>query len=104
MFRSHIDGSTLTLSPERAVRDPGGAGQRRGHGAGPRRGAARPTPRLVRDACERTVRWAERCQQAARRPDQACSPSSRADWTPSCGDGVPSSWSSWIFRATPSAG
>ncbi len=41
VFRSHIDGRLLTLSPERAVRDPGAAGQRRGHGAGPRGGAAR---------------------------------------------------------------
>jgi queuine tRNA-ribosyltransferase len=28
-------------------------------------------PAVVRDACERTVRWAERCRGAARRADQA---------------------------------
>ncbi len=28
-------------------------------------------PELVRDAAERTVRWAERCRRAATRPDQA---------------------------------
>jgi queuine tRNA-ribosyltransferase len=29
------------------------------------------TPAAVRDACERTVRWAARCREASRRPDQA---------------------------------
>jgi queuine tRNA-ribosyltransferase len=69
-FRSHLDGSPLVLSPERAVqiqedlgsdvamvldhvtRLPGDAA-------------------TVRDACARTVRWAQRCKEAAKRPDQA---------------------------------
>ncbi len=70
VFRSHIDGRLLELSPERAV-------------------AIQETlgsdvamvldhvvqlpnePQVVRDATQRTVRWAERSRAAAQRPEQA---------------------------------
>jgi queuine tRNA-ribosyltransferase len=69
-FRSHIDGAALDLTPERAVEiqenlgsdiamcldecPPGDA-----------------TAAVLREAVERTIRWAERCRQAQRRDDQA---------------------------------
>ncbi len=70
VFRSHIDGSLLELTPERAVRiqenlgsdiamcldecPPGDAG-----------------PQQQREAVRRTLLWAERCRAAHRREDQA---------------------------------
>src|SRR5581483_5825169 len=69
-FRSHIDGSPLELTPEKAVRiqenlgsdiamcldecPPGGA-----------------SPELNAEAVRRTLLWAERCRVAHRRADQA---------------------------------
>lgn len=69
-FRSHIDGSPLELTPERAVEiqqnlgsdiamvldecPPGDAG-----------------PEVVRAAVRRSILWAERCQRHHARPDQA---------------------------------
>lgn len=70
VFRSHIDGSKLELTPERAVQIQEDLGS----------DVAMvldhviklPSPAAaVRDACERSIRWAARCQQAAQRPDQA---------------------------------
>src|SRR5437660_3210864 len=70
VFRSHIDGTLLELTPERAVRIqenlgsdiamcldecPPGDGQPESH----------------REAVRRTILWAERCKAAHRRPDQA---------------------------------
>ena len=40
VFRSHIDGRLVAISPERAVAIQEAVGQRRGDGFGPRRGAA----------------------------------------------------------------
>jgi queuine tRNA-ribosyltransferase len=70
VFRSHIDGRLLELTPERAVRiqedlgsdiamcldecPPGGAG-----------------PEVMREAVRRTILWAGRCRDAHRRPDQS---------------------------------
>src|SRR6185437_7452456 len=70
VFRSHIDGALLELTPERAVAiqenlgsdvamcldecPPGDAG-----------------PEAMAAAVERTILWARRCQAAHRRPDQA---------------------------------
>ena len=70
IFRSHIDGSLLELSPERAIAIQEALGcdvaMVLDHVlALPAAGEA------VRDACERTVRWAARCKAAARRSDQA---------------------------------
>ena len=79
VFRSHIDGSLLELSPERAVADSGSAW------AATWRWCSTTSSRLpsgretLADAVERTLRWAERC--AAMRIDAAtrrCSPSCKA--------------------------
>ncbi len=69
-FRSHIDGTPFALSPERAV-----AIQEQlssdvmmalDHVV-----ALPNDPSVVRDATERSVRWARRCQAAQTRSDQA---------------------------------
>ena len=70
VFRSHIDGREIALSPERAVAIQEALGSDvvmvLDHVVG------LPNEReVVRDAAERTVRWARRCQTAASRPDQA---------------------------------
>jgi queuine tRNA-ribosyltransferase len=69
-FRSHIDGRLLELSPERAVAIQEALGPDVAmvldHVVG-----LPNQPAVIRDATERTVRWARRCQEAARRDDQA---------------------------------
>lgn len=69
VFRSHVDGRVLTLGPERAVEIQELLGADIAmvldHVV-----ALPAPPATVRAACERTVAWAERCQRAARRPDQ----------------------------------
>ncbi len=70
VFRSHIDGRRLELSPERAVAIQEALGSdvamALDHVVGlPNR------PEVIRDAAERTIRWARRCRDAASRPDQA---------------------------------
>ncbi len=70
VFRSHIDGRLFELSPERAVEIQLALGSDIAmvldHVV--RLPAA---DQEVRDACERTVRWARRCRDAARPSDQA---------------------------------
>src|SRR5262245_48545474 len=76
VFRSHIDGRLLELTPEKAVviqenlgsdiamcldECPGSVG-----GDGPRRSLE-----CLREAVRRTIHWAERSKAAQRRPDQA---------------------------------
>ena len=70
MFRSHIDGRLVELSPERAIEVQELLGSDVAmvldHVLGlPAERAA------IADACDRTVRWAERSRAAARRADQA---------------------------------
>jgi queuine tRNA-ribosyltransferase len=69
-FRSHIDGSLLHLSPERAVAIQEALGSDVAmvldHVV-----ALPATEAVIDDAMERTIRWAERCQRAATRSDQA---------------------------------
>ncbi len=69
-FRSHIDGSLLELSPERAIAVQEALGSDVAmvldHVI-----ALPATDDAIRDACDRTVRWAARCKSAATRPDQA---------------------------------
>ena len=69
-FRSHIDGRLLELSPERAIEIQEALGADVAmvldHVV-----ALPNKPEVILDAMERTIRWAARCQQAARRPDQA---------------------------------
>jgi queuine tRNA-ribosyltransferase len=70
VFRSHIDGSLLTLSPERAIEIQEALGSDVAmvldHVI-----ALPATAEAIRDACDRTIRWAARCQAAAKRTDQA---------------------------------
>src|SRR6185437_977838 len=70
VFRSHIDGSLMSLSPERAVAIQEALGSDVAmvldHVV-----ALPSDPAIVREAAERTVRWAERCRTAHRRGDQA---------------------------------
>jgi queuine tRNA-ribosyltransferase len=68
-FRSHIDGSLVHISPERsiAIQEALGADLIMAFD----HVVALPNePHVVADAMERSVRWAERCRQAARRGDQ----------------------------------
>jgi len=70
VFRSHVDGRLVAISPERAVEIQEQLGSDVAmvldHVVG------LPSPaELVREATERTIRWARRCQQAATRVDQA---------------------------------
>jgi len=70
VFRSHIDGRLLELSPERAVAIQEALGSDIAmvldHVVG-----LPNSPEVIRDATERTIRWARRCRDAASRPDQA---------------------------------
>jgi len=70
VFRSHIDGRLVTLSPEHAVEIQAALGSDVAmvldHVV-----ALPNQPDVIRDATERTVRWAARCRHAAKREDQA---------------------------------
>ncbi len=70
VFRSHIDGSRVELSPERAIQIQETLGSDIAmvldHVV-----ALPNEPEVIRDATERTIRWAARCQRAASRADQA---------------------------------
>src|SRR6185436_2116086 len=70
VFRSHIDGRLLELSPEQAIAIQEALGSDVAMVldhviALPAAGDA------IRDACDRTVRWAARCKAAVTRSDQA---------------------------------
>lgn len=70
VFRSHVDGSVVVLSPERAVAVQEALGadiiMALDHVI------ALPAPReAVRDAMQRSIRWAERCRLAQSRHDQS---------------------------------
>ncbi len=70
VFRSHIDGSLLELSPERCVEIQEGLGSDIAmvldHVV-----PLPSEPEIVHDACQRTIHWAKRCRDAAKRDDQA---------------------------------
>jgi len=69
VFRSHIDGSTIELSPERAIE----IQQQLGSDVAMvlDHVVALPSPpELLREATERSIRWAARCQAVPQRPDQ----------------------------------
>jgi queuine tRNA-ribosyltransferase len=70
IFRSHIDGRLVTISPERAVAIQESLGSDVAmvldHVVGLPNDFA-----VILDAAQRTVRWAKRCQKAAKRGDQA---------------------------------
>jgi queuine tRNA-ribosyltransferase len=69
VFRSHIDGKLLELSPERAIAIQEALGSDVAmvldHVI-----ALPATGDAIRDACDRTIRWAARCKAAATREDQ----------------------------------
>jgi queuine tRNA-ribosyltransferase len=68
-FRSHVDGRLLELSPERSVAIQEALGSDIAMVLD--HVIALPSPvEQVRDACDRTVRWAARCQAAAQREEQ----------------------------------
>ncbi|HKB05226.1 MAG TPA: tRNA guanosine(34) transglycosylase Tgt [Gemmataceae bacterium] len=69
-FRSHIDGALLDLTPERAVRIQENLGSDIAMMLDECPPSDAPEP-ILRDAVERTLRWAERCRTAHRRLDQA---------------------------------
>jgi queuine tRNA-ribosyltransferase len=70
VFRSHIDGRLLELTPERAVAIQEALGSDVAMVLD--HVVALPASReKLTDALDRTRRWAERCRDAARRPDQA---------------------------------
>lgn len=69
-FRSHVDGSLFELSPERAV----AIQEALGSDVAMALDHVVPLPgdpSVVRDATERTIRWARRCRAAQTRDDQA---------------------------------
>jgi queuine tRNA-ribosyltransferase len=69
VFRSHIDGSTVELSPERAME----IQQQLGSDVAmvlDHVVALPSAPELLREATERSIRWAARCQAVPGRPDQ----------------------------------
>ena len=69
-FRSHIDGRLLSLTPERSVEIQEALGSDVAmvldHVVG-----LPNTDKVIRDAFERTIRWAKRCRDAHTREDQA---------------------------------
>jgi queuine tRNA-ribosyltransferase len=70
VFRSHIDGSLFELTPERAV----AIQENLGSDIAMCLDECPPAdtgPEYMAVAVERTLRWAERCRAAHRRPDQA---------------------------------
>jgi queuine tRNA-ribosyltransferase len=70
LFRSHVDGREISLSPEGAVAIQEQLGSDVAMVLDHVVGLPSP-PDLVRLACERSIRWAQRCREAHRRCDQA---------------------------------
>ncbi|MCA9186199.1 MAG: tRNA guanosine(34) transglycosylase Tgt [Pirellulaceae bacterium] len=69
-FRSHVDGSLLELTPERAVAIQESLGSDIAMVLDHVVSLPNDTA-VVRQACERSVRWAARCQAAKQREDQS---------------------------------
>ena len=70
VFRSHIDGNQLHLTPEDAVRIQENLGSDIAMVLDHVVGLPHPDD-VIRDAMERSIRWARRCRDAATRDDQA---------------------------------
>jgi queuine tRNA-ribosyltransferase len=70
VFRSHIDGALLELSPERAIEIQENLGADIAMCLDECPPFATPAE-YCREAVRRTIHWAARCRQAHRRPDQA---------------------------------
>jgi queuine tRNA-ribosyltransferase len=69
-FRSHIDGTPLELTPEKAVRIQENLGSDIAMVLD-ECPSGDATPEVMRNAVRRTILWAERCQRAHARGDQA---------------------------------
>lgn len=70
VFQSHIDGRRMAISPERAV----AIQEALGSDVAMVLDHVVELPNdveVIRDAAERSIRWARRCRDAAKRPDQA---------------------------------
>jgi queuine tRNA-ribosyltransferase len=70
VFRSHIDGALLELTPERAIAIQENLGSDIAMCLDECPPADTP-PDYLREAVRRTIHWAERCREAHRRTDQA---------------------------------
>jgi queuine tRNA-ribosyltransferase len=70
IFRSHIDGRQVAISPERAVTIQEMLGADVIMALDQVVGLPNQ-PAVIQDAAQRTVRWAKRCQKSVTRPDQA---------------------------------
>ncbi|MEX0793373.1 MAG: tRNA guanosine(34) transglycosylase Tgt [Pirellulaceae bacterium] len=70
VFRSHIDGSRIELTPERSIEIQENLGSDIAmvldHVV-----SLPNEPAVIREAMDRSIRWADRCKQAATRADQA---------------------------------
>jgi queuine tRNA-ribosyltransferase len=71
LFRSHIDGALLELTPERAVRIQENLGSDIAMCLDECPSLAKPQPEQMAEAVRRTIHWAERCRAVHRRSDQA---------------------------------
>src|SRR6185295_18260879 len=71
-FRSHIDGTLLELTPERAVRIQENLGSDIAMCLDecPASGVSSSESNTQREAVRRTILWAQRCKEAHRRSDQ----------------------------------
>src|SRR4051812_9619141 len=88
-FRSHIDGALLDLTPERAVRIQENLGSDIAMVLDECPPADAPEP-VMREAIRRTILWAERCQKAHTRSDQAqfaiVQGGTNLDWRRACAE------------------
>ena len=102
-FRSHLDGSLLDLTPERAmaIQEALGADVAMCLDHCP---ALPASQEVIADAVGRTIRWARRCKEAHRRDDQALFGIVQGGRTPTSAASAPRPWWRWISTATPSAG
>jgi len=69
-FQSHIDGSTMVMTPEKSVEIQEDLGSDIAMVLDHVVGLPADKP-VLQEACQRTVRWAERSRQASKRKDQA---------------------------------
>ncbi len=101
-FRSHLDGSIHSFTPEKVMEVEMALGA---DIAMVLDVCPNPTDRAaVEDAVARTHRWAERCRTAHNRTDRRSLALSRAASSPTCAGKAPTFCARLTFRATPWAG
>ena len=100
VFRSHIDGRLVALSPERAVAIQEALGSDVAmvldHVVG-----LPNEQEVIRDAMERSVRWARRCRDAAKRADQSLFAIVQGGLDPELRVACAGNSASWISPAMP---